>query len=289
MFGEARLGRAVHADNALPLVAEISSSVARNPGALISLARLKSADEYTFMHSVAVCALMIALARQFGLDEDATRVAGLAGLMHDLGKAAVPLDILNKPGRLTDQEFTVVRQHPRAGHDMLLEAGGAHEVLLDVVLHHHEKLDGSGYPDRLSGDAISRYAKMGAVCDVYDAVTSNRPYKAGWEPSESLRRMAEWQGHFDPLVFQAFVRSVGIYPIGSLVRMESDRLGIVIEQHPVSLVTPTVKLFYSAKSRVQLPIEIVDLSKPGCHDRIVGREDPRHWGLEQLHRLWAGG
>jgi HD-GYP domain-containing protein (c-di-GMP phosphodiesterase class II) len=229
MFQEARMGKAIEAEAAAPLVEEISNSVLRNPGALISLARLKTADDYTFMHSVAVCALMIALARQLGLDERQTREAGMAGLLHDLGKAMIPLEILNKPGKLTDEEFALVKTHPEEGHKLLLEGKGISEMTRDVCLHHHEKVDGSGYPKGLNGETMSLFAKMGAVCDVYDAVTSNRPYKAGWCPAESIKRMAEWKGHFDPAVFQAFVKSLGIYPIGSLVRLESGKLGVVTE------------------------------------------------------------
>jgi len=129
-------------------------------------------------------------------------------------------------------------------------------------------------------------AKMGAVCDVYDAVTSNRPYKSGWDPAESIRRMAEWQGHFDPAVFQAFVKSLGIYPVGSLVRMESGKLAIVIEQHPKSLVTPIVKAFFSTKSRCQIMPEILDLSNARCQDKIVARESADKWGLIHLDDLW---
>ena len=211
MFEEARMGNAVDTAGAQRLVEEISDSVSRNPGALISLARLKTADDYTYMHSVAVCALMVALARQLGLDEAETRSAGIAGLLHDLGKAAMPIEVLNKPGKLTDAEFTIIKSHPEEGHRMLLAGSGADAIALDVVLHHHEKTDGSGYPKRLKDQEISIFAKMGAVCDVYDAITSNRPYKAGWDPAESLRKMAEWStGHFDPAVFQAFVKSVGI-------------------------------------------------------------------------------
>ena len=164
------------------------------------------------MHSVAVCALMVALARQLGHDDAACRDAGLAGLLHDLGKAAMPLDILNKPDKLSPAEFAIIRSHPVRGHEMLLESKGAPQAALDVCLHHHERVDGEGYPHRLSGERLSQLARMGAVCDVYDAITSNRPYKAGWDPSVSIARMASWKGQFDEAVFGAFVRSLGIYP-----------------------------------------------------------------------------
>ncbi len=289
MFQEARMGKAVDAAAAGELVEEIASSVMRNPGALISLARLKTADDYTYMHSVAVCALMVALARQLELDETTTRTAGMAGLLHDLGKALMPLEVLNKPGKLTDAEFRIIKSHPSEGHRLLVEAGTVGEIPLDVVLHHHEKVDGSGYPKGLKGSQISLYAKMGAVCDVYDAITSNRPYKAGWDPAESIRKMAEWsKGHFDERVFHAFVKSIGIYPTGSLVRLSSDRLAVVVEQAPESLLTPTVKAFYSTAKRAYLTPEIIDLSLPNAKEKIVSREEAAKWGLKDIDRLWAG-
>jgi putative nucleotidyltransferase with HDIG domain len=289
MFKEARMGKALSSDDALPIVEEISTSVMRNPGALIGLARLKDKDDYTYMHSVAVCALMVSLARQLGLDDEQVRQAGLAGLLHDVGKMMIPLSILNKPGKLTDTEFDAVRNHPVEGHRMLLEGSGISEAALDVCLHHHEKVDGSGYPERLAETQISLYAKMGAVCDVYDAITSNRPYKNGWEPAESLRKMAEWsKGHFDTEIFHAFVKSVGIYPIGSLVKLESGHLGVIVEQTAKSLLTPVVKIFFSIKSNIRIPPEVLDLSKPACKDKIVSHEDPVKWGIRDIHELWSG-
>lgn len=285
MFQEARMGKAVDADAAAPLVEEISNSVLRNPGALISLARLKTADDYTYLHSVAVCALMIALARQLGLDEQQVREAGMGGLLHDMGKALMPPAILNKPGKLTDEEFAVIRTHPDEGHRMLLAGRGISDTIRDICLHHHEKFDGSGYPEGLKGGEISLMARMGAVCDVYDAITSNRPYKAGWDPAESIRRMAEWQGHFDPSVFQAFVRSLGIYPVGSLVRLESGKLGVVIEQGEQSLLKPKVKVFFSTRSQAYLKPEIVDIAR--SREKIAGREDAGKWGIRNVDRWWA--
>ena len=287
MFAEARLGRAIDTEGVQTLVEEISASVQRNPWALITVARLKTADEYTYMHSVAVCALMIALARQLGLPAHDTREIGAAGLFHDIGKAQIPAEILNKPGKLTDAEFAVVKTHPRLGWELLRKTKGIGDIALDVCLHHHEKMDGTGYPDRLSGDAISLHARMGAVCDIYDAVTSNRPYKTGWDPAESLRNMAQWtKGHLDERVFGAFVKSVGIYPVGSLVRLESGMLGVVVEQAEGSLLTPRVQAFFSAKSRAYVQPRQVDLASPSARDRISGPEDPADWGITNIEAYW---
>ncbi|TXT40767.1 MAG: metal dependent phosphohydrolase [Comamonadaceae bacterium] len=289
MFEEVRMGNAVDVGGARQLVEDISDSVSRNPGALISLARLKTADQYTYMHSVAVCAMMVALAKMLGLDEAQTRLCGMAGLLHDLGKVAMPIEVLNKPGKLSDTEFTIIRTHPAEGFRMLKFNADINPAVIDVVLHHHERIDGNGYPDRLRGDQISLYAKMSAVCDVYDAITSNRPYKVGWDPAESLRRMAEWaKGHFDPTVFQAFVKSMGIYPVGSLVRLNTGRIGVVTEQSAGSLTTPIVKVFFSTKSNMRITPYMLNLSLPGSAEKIFQREDPDKWKFPDLNEMWSG-
>ena len=288
MFLEARMGNTVDTAAAGQLVQNISDSVARNGSALISLARLKTADDYTYMHSVAVCAMMIALSRQLGLDDNAVRDAGEAGLLHDMGKALIPLHVLNKPGKLTDEEFAIVRRHPVQGHALLSKASGVSAMTLDVCLHHHEKMDGSGYPKRLDASAISLFAKMGAVCDVYDAITSNRPYKEGWDPAESMRRMGQWaeDGHFDPVVFQAFAKSLGIYPVGSLVRLSSGMIGVVTAQGAKSLTQPLVRVFYATQTGERVTPHVVDLAVPGGSDKIVLREDPAKWHFSDLDDMW---
>lgn len=289
MFQEARMGNAVNVENMNELVNDISESVSRNAQALIGLARLKTKDDYTYMHSVAVCAMMISLAKQLNLSDEEVREAGMAGLLHDIGKMAIGSDILNKPGKLTDEEFNAVKRHPEAGHEMLLKTGTMSHAVLDVCLHHHEKMDGTGYPDSLSGDQISLMAKMGAICDVYDAITSNRPYKAGWCPAESVKRMSEWTGsHFDEQIFQAFVRSIGIYPSGSLVMLKSGRLGVVVEQNEDSLLLPKVRVFFSSKSMNHIAPELLDLSKGDFQDKIVSRELASKWGFKNLDAYWLG-
>lgn len=287
MFREARLGHAIETEACIPLVESITDSVFRNPSALVSLARLKTKDDYSYMHSVAVCALMVALARELGMVQTECRAAGMAGLLHDVGKAMMPPEILNKPGRLTDHEFDVIKQHPVRGHELLLETRLADPASLDVCLHHHERMDGKGYPHGVPGSQIEQLTRMGSICDVYDAITSNRSYKKGWDPAESIARMSTWKGQFDPQLFAAFVKSVGIYPAGSLVRLQSERLAVVIEHNEASLTTPVVSVFYSLRSQMPIPVRTIDLCAAGCTDRILAREPVEKWDVGFLEKLWA--
>ena len=288
MFTEVRLGKAIEPGECVVLVDEVVESINRHPDALLSLARLKTADEYTYMHSVAVCALMVSLGRQLGMNDDQCRDAGMAGMLHDLGKAAMPQEILNKPGKLTNEEFDIIKTHPTRGYEMLLDSPNVSDGAKDVCLHHHERYDGTGYPHKLAGEKITLLSRMGAVCDVYDAVTSDRPYKAGWDPAHALSQMATWQGHFDTMVFQLFVKSVGIYPTGSLVKMRSGRLAIVLEQNPAALTKPRVKIFFSTKAGLPLEPQVLDLAYGNVVDQIESRENPANWNFPYLNELWDG-
>lgn len=285
MFDDLRLGNSIRQDSVLPLIEEMNASVLRNPVALLSVARLKTHDDYTYLHSVAVAALMLALARQLGLDPEQTKMAGCGGLMHDLGKAFMPLEVLNKPGKLTDEEFAVMKTHPQAGARALQEAG-ADAGVVDIALHHHEKINGRGYPHGLRGEEISLLARMGAICDVYDAVTSVRAYKAPWDPSGAMREMARWDGHFDRRIFNAFVKTVGIYPVGALVRLASEQLAVVAEPGRESLLKPKVRVFYSLRRQQKILVHTLDLADPACRDSIVGPENPEKWGFTNLEALW---
>lgn len=285
MFNDIRLGKAIDPKTTLPLVGEIDSLVQRNSAAILSVARLKTHDDYTYMHSVAVCALMLSLANQMGLDKEQTRLVGIGGLMHDLGKAAMPLEILNKPGKLTDAEYLVMKKHTIVGAKILQDSGAEPEVI-DIALNHHEKINGTGYPNQLPAEKISLLARMAAICDVYDAVTSERAYKKPWEPANTIREMAKWEGHFDKQIFNSFVKSVGIYPIGSLVRLTSQRLAVVVEPGTESLLKPKVKVFFSTRSNAPIPIQIIDLSAKNCKESIEGPEEPAEWDFKSLENLW---
>jgi HD-GYP domain-containing protein (c-di-GMP phosphodiesterase class II) len=291
MMCDVRLGKAVSLDDAEPVVEAITGSVLRNGGALMGLIGIKNKDDYTFLHSVSVCTLMIAFGRSLGLDGEELRQGGIGGLLHDIGKMKVPDEVLNKPGRLTDAEFDLIKQHPGDGHAVLLETPGIGAIPLDITRHHHERLDGKGYPDGLAGDAISSMARMAAIVDVYDAITADRCYHKGMPAAEALRKMWEWsKDHFDQKLLQAFMRCVGIYPVGSLVRLESGRLGVVIEQNEGSLLTPKLRVFFSTRSNGYIKPELLDLGRKlgnGGGDRIVSAEAPDKWGLDPQRFLLA--
>ena len=279
MFQEARMGNSIKLEEVAPLIDEISQSVTRNPAAMISLTRMKTIDDYTYLHSVAVCALMIALGKQLNYQGDFHSL-GMAGLLHDIGKMAIPEEVLNKPGKLTDEEFAIIQAHPLRGWEILKESYDVDDLALDVCLHHHERVDGQGYPDKISGDNISLAARMGAVCDVYDAITSDRCYKKGWEPADALKKMASWKdGHFDNNVFNSFVKTVGIYPVGSLVRLQSGRLGIITEQSEKTLLKPKIKIFYSCTAKAPIPQKIIDLTR--SQETIDSIEEAEAWGFNR--------
>lgn len=249
LFEDARLGKAITTDKISSLVSQISKSVNKDPSIILNVARLKSKDEYTYLHSVSVCALMINLGRRLGLDEAVVQDLGLAGMLHDLGKMSIPDIILNKPGKLDDDEWKVVRSHPEKGHAILLQADCGTPTALDVCLHHHEKMDGTGYPFRIPGENISLAARMAAICDVYDAITSQRSYNKPLSGAMALAKMMSWRGHFDPDLLRAFVESLGIFPIGSIVHLTNETLAVVIGEDPEDYSMPLVRIFYDLPSR----------------------------------------
>ncbi len=279
-----RLRRPVNLEPATPIVERIIASLTQNPGALLSLGQIKDKDDYTFLHSVSMCTLMVAFARALELDAITIRNAGVGGLVHDLGKAYTPEVILNKPGPLTDEEFAVMRHHPADGHQLLCGQTGFDEAAMQIALQHHERMDGSGYPSRLKGNAISFFGQMSAIVDVYVAITADRNYRKGIAPAEALRKLLEWSNHhFNPELVQTFIRCVGIYPVGSVVRLESGRLAVVIEQSAGNLLQPKVRIVYHAKHERFLMPEDLDLSRSpgyGGGDRIVTHETPSAWRID---------
>ena len=248
-------------DGALILVDEVRRSTARNRNAFLSLTRSKNKEDYLCLHSIANCALMIMLGRQMGMDHETIITLGLAGLLLDIGNVGTPAKLINKPGKLTQDEFNIIKTHPMQGWEMLKEHR-MDNVVLDVCLHHHERMDGKGYPEQPPIDSLSLFARMAAICDTYDSLISDHYYRKGISPAKAIREMAKWQeGQFDKEVFHAFVRTMGIYPFGTLVKLKSGRVAIVEEQSNKSLSAPIVRVFFSTKINEPILQEWVDLSK----------------------------
>ncbi len=289
MMSDVRLGKALKVEAADYLVQDVTESILRNSSTLTSLLRIKNKDSYTFQHSVSVCALMIAFCRSAGMEQELVHQAGLGGLLHDIGKSMISDEILNKPDKLTNEEFENVKQHSQIGYKILTETPGIGDIPLDIALHHHERTNGKGYPDKARGGEISKLAQMAAIVDVYDAITSERSYHAALTAAEGLRRIYEWsEHHFSPVHVHAFIRCIGIYPVGTLVKMESDHLAVVEELNENSLLTPKVKLFFDTKSESYITPKSIDLSRPfgfGGGDKILNYENSEKWNVNPMQIL----
>ncbi len=284
VMSDARMGQLSGLDEIGSLADEMVLSITRNSSALVSLTSLKSRDDYTFMHCVSVGIFMIGLGRQLGLAGQDLQLLGTAGLLHDVGKAEVPLEVLNKPGSLSPSEGVLMRAHPQLGYDALVRAGYAVESVLHVVLHHHEKLSGEGYPSGLASPEIPLFTRIASVADVYDAVTSNRVYHSAMPPTAALRMIRKRAGiDFDSAVAQALIKVVGIYPIGSMVRLSSGLLAVVSEQNSQNTAKPIVLAFYSIQKEAYISPERIDLAEIDL--AIESDEDPAEWGLD-VRRFW---
>lgn len=256
----------------------IVASVSRNADALRSLGSLRRQDRYTFEHSVGVAVLAGSFGLTLGLSAPDLHDLALAALLHDLGKALTPNEVLNKPGRLDPQELEVMRHHV-VDSRRLLELSGFSEQVVRGAAQHHERHDGSGYPNGLRGEGISLFGRVIGISDVFDALTANRVYRRGQTPTLVLRDLLAGAGReFEPSLVHRFIQSIGIYPAGTLVRLESSRLAVVVERGERDLLRPLVRVFYDADRLSYL--KTVDLDLAVDHsDTILGCERPDRWGL----------
>jgi HD-GYP domain-containing protein (c-di-GMP phosphodiesterase class II) len=289
LFDDARMGRAIRTKKMGRLVDQISDSVAKDASIMLNVARLKRKDEYTFLHSVSVCALMINFARHLGMDDAMVRELGLAGMLHDVGKMAIPDAILNKPGRLDDVEFGIVKNHPEKGHAILAASKDVSQTALDVCLLHHEKMDGSGYPRKVPADTLSLAVRMSAICDVYDAITSQRSYNRPFGGAEALAKMLSWPGHFDQLLLRSFIESLGIIPTGSIVRMQDNSLAVVIGEDANDFTQPTIRKYYALDRNMPIVWQDIQLSRDMATERIVAVEYDLPRALSDLGQMAANG
>jgi len=281
LLNDVRMGRRIEVERLEPVVGRIIDSILRNPGTLVSLCRIREADQVTYQHSVSACALLIMFGRHLNLGGGILHEAGIGGLLHDIGKVRVPDHILNKPGRLTDAEAMIMRDHVRLGLETLSQTPGVSELVVQVASQHHERLDGSGYPRKLKGFQISPMGRMATIVDVYDAMTSIRSYTTGIEPAAALQQLYQGSPGFDQDLVQHFIQAIGIYPVGSLVRLESNRLAVVMEQNRGGLLHPVVRVVYDISGGRALPPFDLDLSGPeNAGDGVLSHEEPAAWNLD---------
>jgi len=281
---DVRIGKQIEVERIDPVVEKMANSILRNKDALLSLCRIKNKDDYTFLHSVSVGALLISFAHALDFKRDEIKQLGIGGMLHDIGKTKVPNEILNKPGALTEEEFVIMKSHVVHGCSILRKSPGIAQVSFDVASQHHERFDGSGYPLGLKNSEMSVYGQMAAIVDVYDAITADRCYHKGMEPTVAVRKMFEWSKfHFNPKLLRTFIRTVGIYPVGTLVMLESGKIGIVIEQCEMDMTRPLVRTIFDAKKNYFISPNDIDLSKPlgqGGGDKIINYESPAKWNID---------
>ncbi len=262
IFEDVRLGKSIDAEGAKVVVRKVAESIIRNPDAQVWLTHLKNKDEYTSIHSMNVCILSLAFGRHMGLSEDALNALGTGALLHDVGKIRMPLEILNKPDKLSVDEFEVMKRHPVDGLRIVSEAKGVASSAMDVVLSHHERAGGSGYPRGLRNNSISPFSKLVAIVDVYDAITSDRVYHNGLDTLEATRRLYESRhADFDATLIEQFIQCLGVYPVGSLVEMNTGEVGIVISFHRDRRLRPKVLQILDSDKRYYKPPFVVDLAR----------------------------
>lgn len=277
---EVRFGRPIKTEKVERVVDKMVDSIFRNQDALITLGRIKKVDEYTYLHSLSVCVLMISFGKSLGFDVRQLKEVGIGAMLHDVGKMQVPEEILNSREALNDEEYELMKKHVEYSHLLLEKTEGISELSIIIASQHHERMDGEGYPNHLKGDEISIYGQAAAIADVYDAMTSKRCYQRRFEPTEVLKKLYEWNSSYNKDLVQQFIRCVGIYPVGSLVRLESGLLGIVVDNNKGNLLQPGLRIVYDTrKDRYVIPPYDLDLSK-GDKDTVTGYELSDKWDIK---------
>ena len=263
LLDDVRLGNSLDTDTARELVGEMADSISRSPNAMLWLTHMKKRDEYTSIHCMNVCILALTFGRTLGLERKQLDMLGLGALLHDIGKMHVPMEILNKPGRLTDEEFDIIKTHPMSGYNLLRQKRDMSGEVLDIVRSHHERINGRGYPDGLPGDFIGLLVQITSIVDVYDAITSDRCYHDGIAPHDALKNMFDWAGeNFDADLVENFIKCLGIYPIGSMVELNTGHIGIVVSASEKARLRPIILVVINKNGeRFSIP-RLLNLAHP---------------------------
>jgi putative nucleotidyltransferase with HDIG domain len=281
IFQDVRMGKIPSSAEAMEVVRSMVQLTLAEPHALFALSMLKDYDNYTFTHSVNVSVIALAVGRACGLSEEQLRTLGLGGLLHDLGKLKIDLGIINKPGRLTDEEFEQIKTHPRTGADLVKEMEGVTPEVVDIVLGHHLRYDRKGYPADAKGHEVSPLIDMAAIADTYDAITTLRSYQRPSTPRKAVTRLREVvaAGGLHPQFVEQFIASLGTYPVGSLVRLDSSEIGLVVWVDTKDPDSVRVKILIDQNGTLLTEPRRTDLQGTDSR-RIIAEVDPATKGIE---------
>ncbi len=289
---EVALGRAINVEIAKKAVAECVQSVIKSPDALMWLTQLKNRDEYTSQHSMNVCIYSIALGRQINLPEHELEEIGLCGMMHDMGKLRIPLEVLNKPGIFVQEERDIMQTHSALGWQLLMSSSGMLGCAIDAAYGHHERLDGKGYPRGLTEERIHPYTRIVTITDMYDAIVSDRVYRRGRTHLEAINLLIKYSGtQLDPGLVIKFIESLGIYPPGSVVELTNGEIAVVVEVHQEKKLKPKIIILVNGeKTRIKpylVDLAITDFDKTGKKYRIkyIVRADKYDLDMNLLYKM----
>ena len=286
IFSDVSRGKGLDVVRIKKSVEPMIDSITRNPDACIWLARMKQEDQYTYQHSLGASIWAVALGRQLGLPKSDLRSLAIGGLLFDVGKLAVDPELLNAERALSDEEFQLLRSHVEKGVEMIKETGLMNSDVLDMVAHHHERHDGSGYPQGLKGDEIPVFARIAAIVDCYDAITSHRSYARAIPPSTAIKMLYEWKDvDFQAELVEEFIQAVGIYPAGTLVELSSGEVAVVVAEYRTRRLRPQVMVLLDADKQPLSTIKTIDLitettTSDGRKLDIVSSLEPDAYGID---------
>lgn len=286
ILDDVRCGRKLNIAAAEQAVNSMIESILRNPDAYMWLSKLKNKDSYTYAHSIDACALAITFGRHLGLPRHELEQVAVGTLLFDIGKMKLPEELLDKPGRLTEQEFRLMQAHVDHSVQLMTDTRGISPTSIEVAYSHHERHNGSGYPRGLTSDQTSVFGKIAAIVDCYDAITSDRPYSEAVSPHEAIRSLYEWRNvDFQEEVVEQFIQCLGVYPTGTLVELNTGQVGIVLSQNRVRRLRPKVMLVldaskssYNIAPTLDLMLETVD--HHGQMLEITRSLDPGSFGVD---------
>jgi HD-GYP domain-containing protein (c-di-GMP phosphodiesterase class II) len=284
LYGDVTTGLSVNLKVIDEMANDIVSSVFRNTSAMTILTRIKDKHSYNWRHMINCAIFTAVFAKYLGYKEEAVQQLAMGALLHDLGQAKLPQGIISRPSKLTSSEMDIIKRHVAQGLGLVKGEKGITPLILDMIVNHHERLDGSGYPRGITAEKLSRPARMMAIVDVYDALTADRPHQEGDEPINALRYLLANKELFDAELVQHFIKCLGVHPVGTIIKLTNERLALVLEGNKSNPIKPKVKLFYNAKHGHHVTPKDLDLNEPDQSIKIVSSIKPLDYQIN-LARL----